>query len=261
MHTSTPPFVAAAPVTADIPPHPPRQQQHGFTSAQAPAPPSGETGAPATAGRTGGSASESRRSPDSADLAGSSSSQQHRGGKQQPCGRGAPSDGVGGGAPPPSDGDRAERAAGSGGTGGLVGSVPASATTPPPPPAAPAARGAAPAAGGAGETTQRGGEADGEGDEGGQGRRGYGGNVPDAEAVAARHAAVATAVEARSQMTRFAGGLEGGAGADGGSAGANFECEFRDRSGGALFWFACPTAEGLRALYPCTMGLCRFSRP
>lgn len=37
----------------------------------------------------------------------------------------------------------------------------------------------------------------------------------------ARDAAVATAVEARSRMFRFSGGLESGAGADG----ANFECE------------------------------------
>ncbi|CAM9864327.1 unnamed protein product, partial [Ectocarpus sp. 4 AP-2014] len=42
-------------------------------------------------------------------------------------------------------------------------------------------------------------------------------------AIAARHAAVAAEVDARSKIKRFSGGLEGGAGADGGAEGANFE--------------------------------------
>ncbi|CAB1117264.1 unnamed protein product [Ectocarpus sp. CCAP 1310/34] len=44
-----------------------------------------------------------------------------------------------------------------------------------------------------------------------------------AAAVAARHAAVTAEVDARSKIKRFSGGLEGGAGADGGAEGANFE--------------------------------------
>ncbi|CAN0272510.1 unnamed protein product, partial [Ectocarpus fasciculatus] len=44
-----------------------------------------------------------------------------------------------------------------------------------------------------------------------------------AAAVAARHAAVAAEVDARSKITRFSEGLEGSAGADGGAEGANFE--------------------------------------
>ncbi|CAM9575412.1 unnamed protein product, partial [Ectocarpus sp. 8 AP-2014] len=50
-----------------------------------------------------------------------------------------------------------------------------------------------------------------------------GGGGDKAAAVAARHAAVAAEVDARSKITRFSGGLEGGAGADGGAEGANFE--------------------------------------
>lgn len=46
-----------------------------------------------------------------------------------------------------------------------------------------------------------------------------------AAAVAARNAAVTAEVDARSKIKRFSGGLEGGAGADGGTEGANFECE------------------------------------
>lgn len=64
-------------------------------------------------------------------------------------------------------------------------------------------------------------------DEGGRqsGGKGQGGTV-DAATMSARHAAVATAVDARSKMARFSEGLGGGAGADGGADGeANFECE------------------------------------
>lgn len=201
----------------DVSPRPPlhqqqQQQQQDTTLSLAPTPPSGATGAlAATADLASGdhnprlpaasSKVETRSTGNSADN--EARPQQHQ---QQPCGN--------------SD-SKSERTAAvdGGGVTELSEKGPASATT-----TAPTASVPAEATARTGSTTQSG-QGGREKNGRGQGPRGAGVIAPDAETVAARHAAVATAVEARSKMTRFAGGLEGGAGADGGSAGANFECE------------------------------------
>lgn len=219
----------------DIPPHPPQhqqQQQQDTTLPPAPTPPPSSAGEnhnlqPSAAGSTS-SRGEACSAGNSTVVSGSEDreaehrphprQQQQPQRQEQPCGSGASSDRAGGVLPA---GDaKPQRVVDGGGVAELSENISG--------PAATGGAGTAEAAGGTGSATQSG-QAGGErgAGAGGQGRRGAGDRVgaPDAEMVAARHAAVATAVEARSKMTRFAGGLEGGAGADGGSAGANFECE------------------------------------